>query len=342
MRRISLFVLISLCLPWVVGAQEGKAPGMPPAPVVVAPVSSGMIAPEAEFVGTVDGRVEKVSFEEGQKVKRGAELVRMSADLLEKSLASLQASYEQALAELEKARLDFKRAETLYKEQSVAEQFYDDARFAVKTLEKKAQSLKADVERTKTEMEKKSVKAPFDGVVIEKKTEVGEWLSPGKAVATIANEDTMDIIVDAPGRIVPFIRPGMSARAQVSGGEISGTIATIISRGDVPTRTFPVKIRVKNNGRLIEGLEARVALPTAEKQQCLVVSRDAVITQFGQMVLFTVENAMAKMHAVKVVGYDGMNAGVEAPDLKEGMQAIVKGNERVREGQPVQIVKGTE
>jgi membrane fusion protein (multidrug efflux system) len=354
MRRTLLSILIVLCLLSILHAQEGKPPGIPPANVVVAPVSSGTIAPEAEFVGTVfykevsevaaevSGRVETVSFEEGQRVKRGAQLVKMSADLLEKSLASLQASYEQVLTELEKAQLDLKRAQKLYQEQSVAEQFYDDARFAVKTLEKKAQSLKADVERTKTELEKKTIKAPFDGVVIEKTTEVGEWLAPGTAVATIASEDTLDIVVDVPGSIVPFIKPGMSTTARVNGAEVQGTIITIISRGNVATRTFPVKMRVKNNGSLIEGLEAKVMLPTGEKQKCLIVSRDAVISAFGQTVVFTVENNTAKMHAIDVIGYEGLNAGVRAADLREGMQAIVKGNERVREGQPVQMVKGTE
>lgn len=332
-------------------AQEGKPDGAPPANVVVTKVSDGMIAPESEFIGTVyyketsnvasevNGKVETLYFEEGQKVKQGFELVRLSSDLLEKTLESLQASYEQVLTELEKAQKDLKRMEKLYREKSLEEQAYDDAAYSVKSLEKKSDALKADVERSKTEIEKKTIKAPFDGVVVEKKTEVGEWLAPGDPVATIAREDIMDILVEVPDKILPFIKPGMNVRAHVNRSEINGTIITIIPRGNVATRTFPVKIRVKNGGNLIEGLEAKVTLPIAERQKCLIVSRDAIISQFGQTVLFAVENSTAKMHPVKVIGYDGMNAGVEAMGLKEGMNVVIKGNERIREGQPVQIIK---
>ena len=72
--------------------------------------------------------------------------------------------------------------EKLYRENSLEEQAYDDALYSAKSLEKKADALKADVERSKTEIEKKSIKAPVDGVVVEKKTEVGEWLAPGDFV----------------------------------------------------------------------------------------------------------------------------------------------------------------
>jgi multidrug efflux pump subunit AcrA (membrane-fusion protein) len=45
------------------------------------------------------------------------------------------------------------------------------------------------------------------------------------------------------------------------------------------------------------------------------------------------------MIPVTVVGYDGMNAGIQAQGLKEGMKVVVKGNERLREGQPVTITE---
>jgi multidrug efflux pump subunit AcrA (membrane-fusion protein) len=76
---------------------QGTKPGVPPpAAVVVSEVKDGFVAPEAEFVGTVfylevsdvaaevNGRIEVVSFEEGQRIKAGHVLVRLNADLLEK------------------------------------------------------------------------------------------------------------------------------------------------------------------------------------------------------------------------------------------------------------------
>jgi multidrug efflux pump subunit AcrA (membrane-fusion protein) len=105
----------------------------------------------------------------------------------------------------------------------------------------------------------------------------------------------------------------------------------------VATRTFPLKIRVKNSANLKEGMQARVALPVAEKKEALIVPRDALITMFGKTVIFAVIDSKAKMIPVAVIGYEDAAAGVNASGLEEGMKVVVKGNERLREGQGVSL-----
>jgi multidrug efflux pump subunit AcrA (membrane-fusion protein) len=127
----------------------------------------------------------------------------------------------------------------------------------------------------------------------------------------------------------------MDLSVKAGGGVVKGRVFAVVPRGDVATRTFPLKIRINNSASLKEGMEARVELPTAEKKQSLVVPRDAVITMFGRTVLFAVVDSKAKMIPVKVIGYEDATAGVNAQGLKEGMKVVVKGNERLRDGQPV-------
>lgn len=340
-----LLIVFSFALP--LNAQEKGRGGMPPAKVVVSDVKTGMVAEKSEFIGTVyyvevsevasevNGKVEDVRFEEGQRVKKGSILVRLRSDLLEKQLIANRSSYEQVLVEREKAILDLKRIEDLIKQGSVSEQLYDEHRFRVMSLEKRAASLKADVERIEVELKKKRIRAPFDGVVIERAVDRGEWLSPGSKVATIARDDTVDVVVDVPERVIRYVKEGMSLSVKAGGGVVKGKVFAIVPKGDVATRTFPLKIRIKNSASLIEGMEARVALPIAEKKHGLVVPRDAVITMFGRTVVFAVVESKAKMFPVKVTGYEGGMAGVNAHGLKEGMKVVVKGNERLRDGQPV-------
>ena len=80
-------------------------------------------------------------------------------------------------------------------------------------------------------------------------------------------------------------------------------------------------------------------MPVGKPSKTLVVPRDAVIVVFGQTVVFTVDNAKAAMLPVNVLGYDGLIVGGEAPGWKEGMQVVVDGNERLRNGQSVVIQK---
>ena len=320
---------------------------MPPAQVVVSDVKTGMVAEESDFIGTVyyvevsevasevNGKVERVSFEEGQRLKRGDVLVSLSADLLEKQLAATRASYEQVLIEHEQAILDLKRVENLIKEGSISEQLYDEQRFKVKGLEKKAASIRADVERIGVDLGKKRIRAPFGGVVVERAVDRGEWLSPGSKVATIAKDDTVDVVVNVPEGIIQFAREGMDLAVEAGGRVVTGNVFAVVPRGDVATRTFPLKIRIKNPGYLKEGMEARVALPIAEKKKALIVPRDAVINLFGRTVVFAVIDSKAKMIPVKVIGYEGMMAGVNVSGLEEGMKVVIKGNERLTDGQSV-------
>ncbi len=314
--KITLFIFIMLN-----SSSLYAQGGMPPSNVVVSDVNTGMIAPESEFIGTVyfqevsdvssevDGKVEEVNFKEGQRVKKDAVLVKLNSDLL--------------MSDLKKAMLDFKRAENLRKEDLISEQSYDESRF--------------EKERLEIELRKKHIRAPYDGVVIKKHVDRGEWLSPGSAVATMAADDLVDIIAEVPEEIVGYIEQDMGVTVKTGGAEIKGKVFAVIPRGDISTRTFPVKIRIKNRLSLKEGMEARVFLPTGRKQETLTVPRDAVLSMFGMTVIFTVIDSKAKMIPVKVAGYKGLKAGISADGLSEGMKVVVKGNERLRDGQAVII-----
>jgi RND family efflux transporter MFP subunit len=326
---------------------QDKPKGPPPAVVGVATVKSGNVVPQTEFIGTVfyeevsdvasevSGRVEEVRFEEGQHIKKNQVLIKMGADILQKRLLATSASYEQVLTELEIARIELKRMEKLYQKKSISEQSYDEDRFEVKGIEKRADSLRAEVERIEIELQKKIIRAPFDGVVIKRHVDRGEWLAEGATVAILAKDDVVDIVVDVSEKFIPYIKIGMPVRAIINGNEISGSVLAIVPRGDVATRTFPVKIRTPNTLGLIEGMSARVVLPVGKSIKTRIVPRDAIIAAFGQTVVYAVRDSKALQIPVNVIGYQGLAAGVEGPGLAEGMQVVVKGNERLRNGQTV-------
>ena len=152
---ISLSIIILLCVHFV--SAQGKE--MPAAKVVVAKVDSGVIAPEIEFVGSVyyqevselaaevSGKVQEVNIEDGQRVKKGEILVTLDTQLLRKSLQSQKALHEEILADIEEAERDLRRQEDLFKKGFASEQQYDEARFALQGLIKKAASARAEVER---------------------------------------------------------------------------------------------------------------------------------------------------------------------------------------------------
>lgn len=346
---IALLVYPLLFPSWLWGQQKSQK--MPPASVSVAKVMRGQIAPQNEFIATIfyqeisetaseiSGLVGVVHFEEGQRVKEKQILVELGSEILGKRIQATTASFEQILSELEIAGIDLTRREELIKKKSISKQSYDENRFRVIGLEKRAASLKAEVERLEIELEKKSIRAPFDGIVITRNVDRGEWISEGETVAVIGKDDIIDVVAEVPERFIQYIKNGMPVSVTANSSNFVGTVNAIVPRGDVATRTFPVKIRTPNEHGLIEGMSARVTLPTGKIMQALIVPRDAVISKFGQNVVYAVVDDKSNMIPVQIVGYDGLSAGVESQGLVEGMFVVVEGNERLRNGQAVVFQK---
>jgi RND family efflux transporter MFP subunit len=344
--RIFLIAILLFSIPAL--AQE-KPKGPPPSLVAVAELREGRVSPQAEFLGTVyyvevsdvaaevAGIVEAVKIEDGQRVKAGQPLVELRTDLLAKRLDATRSSHQQVLAELEVAKIEFGRKEKLFEKGSISEQSYDDNRFRARALERRAASLHAEVERIELEIKKAVIRTPFDGVVIRRSVDRGEWLAEGKTVAVLARDDVIDVMVEVPESYIRQIRSGARVRLSIGGSELEGTVTALIPRGDVATRNFPVKIRAANTQSFIEGMSATVWLPTARTQDALIVARDALISASGRTVVFVLEGAKVRAVPVAVIAYEGAGVGIAAEGLKEGMQVVVKGNERLRDGQEVVV-----
>ena len=349
---VALALILLFPVAEAIGQSKGKGgPPARPAIVSVAEIRPGASQPMSDFVGTVffaqvsdvaaevAGRANVVTFEEGQQVFSGMVLVKLDTTLLGLTIKKNVALYDQARVELEDARKDFQRMESLYKGQSVAVSVYDTSRFRMQGLEKKAAALSFELEHDKLMRRKMTIRSPFDGVVLRRDVDIGEWVSAGATVGVIASDTEVDVVVDVPETILQFLETGRVVSMRHGQRQFTGKIAAVVPRGDVATRTFSVKIRLPNENRLIEGMEARVTLPSGPMVKGLLVPRDAVISKFGRTVVFVNASGAAKMIPVQVQGYDGLMAGIAGPGLESGMQAVVKGNERIRDGQPLKVIK---
>jgi RND family efflux transporter MFP subunit len=338
---------VALVLAVCAAAPSQAQTGRPPSPVVTAKVTSGDMAPQSEFIGTVffteiadvasevAGKVTDLRVTDGQRVSQGDVMVVLSSSLLDKQIRRARALAQHARAEYEFARLEHQRVETLFKSRSVAEGEFDSKRLTADGLLNKYEAAQAELAQLLEELDKKTIRAPFDGVVIDVPVSRGEWMSVGSTVAVVARDDHFDVVVNAPGEAYGVVKPGLPVNVRTAGVEMKGTVFAVIPRGDVATRTFPVKIRVESNGTLAEGMEARVSLPRGVGGETLVVPRDAIISARGEQVVWTVQDGKAVAIPVYVVGFKGLLAGVRADKLKVGMDVVVKGNERLNPGQPV-------
>ncbi|MDH3956368.1 MAG: efflux RND transporter periplasmic adaptor subunit, partial [Desulfobacteraceae bacterium] len=192
------------------------------------------------------------------------------------------------------------------------------------------------------EIKQQKVLAPFSGFVAKEHTQIGEWINKGGPVVTLLDLDNVQITVDVPERYSVLLAPQNNVNVfikNVSNNPFSGKIYAVLPQGNPDSRTFPVRIHLPNQDYKIKGgMEAMVTFNLATEIKALLVPKDAVVTAGDNRLVFTVNDGKASPVPVKIIGYYDGDVAVEG-NLKPGDQIVIRGNERLRPGQPVVVQK---
>jgi RND family efflux transporter MFP subunit len=324
------------------------------APVKVTEIRRVDIAPQVQLIGTAEpkltstvasdigGLVEALDVSEGDFVRKGAVLARLEDTLLQIELKAARANKGDTEAQLRRARTDLKRSTELLATETISDKQYTDDLAEVQSLQARVERLDAEIEHKLDSIAKKTIRAPFSGFVVQEHTEIGEWVEKGGSIVTLADLSIMEVVVDVPERYVPRLVLGGSSRVQLDAlnPEIfTGTITAIIPVGDSASRTFPVKVSIENPNNIIKGgMLCRVSLAIGKPGSVLAVPKDAVVNIGLDHLLYVVQEGKAQPVPVKLGNASDGMVEVKGP-LESGMQVVVRGNERLRPGQPVQIIQ---
>ena len=331
----------------------GKNQGPPPVPVKVAEVKIKTVSEQITLVGTaeaivesivaaeVSGVVEQFPVSEGDFVKKGGLLARLKSTNLHLRLKGAKAGREAIRANLQYAEKELERARKLKDKNSIAEKKYDEALYNQIALYQGFLESEAEIERLKYEIEQKKVVAPFSGFVAKEHTQVGQWINPGGAVATLLDLGRIRITVDVPERYAVMISPDSGVKVvikSISENFLSGKIYAVLPQGNPDSRTFPVRINLPNPDFWIKsGMEAAVTFNLSSTKSAMLVPKDAVVTAGNNRLIFLVANGKAIPVNVKILGYYDGNVAVEG-NLQPGGQVVVRGNERLMPGQAIQVI----
>lgn len=318
-----------------------------PTLVVAEPIKNGIFTQNHYYIGSlyfsersflaseISGVIEEIFVNEGDKVQKNQALARLNSDLLNKEIATKKALLQQAQALLKKSTKDFSRYEELYKSNSIAYKEYEDALFELQAQEANTNAIASQLQLLKTQLQKKIIKAPYNGVVLEKSLKIGEWVSTGANVFKIAKLSPLEATIEVPFSILRSLKIGDDIETSIAGKNYPSKIIAIIPLGDSKTRTFPIKLSIEDTkGELIEGLEVRANLHIQGEKESLLIPRDSIIPTQDGYAIFIIKNNKAKQVMVNIKGYEGFNASIEPLDatLSTEDRVITQGNERLRDG----------
>lgn len=149
----------------------------------------------------VAGRVAEINFKEGQPVAKGQVLVRLDDDVAQAELA-------QAQANLALAQSRYERSNRLQTAGFVSAEAREDAQNQLKLQE-------AAIKLAQAKLEKTTIEAPFDGVIGLRSVSIGEYVTPGQAIAPLEAIDTLKADFRLPERFIANIELGQTLELQV-------------------------------------------------------------------------------------------------------------------------------
>jgi membrane fusion protein (multidrug efflux system) len=285
----------------------------------------------ADLPGTID----KIHFESGQSVHEGDILVELDTRQEKAQLANLE-------AQRDLARINYDRAQQLVKAEVIARSDYDNANAQQKATEAQVGDIRAAIAR-------KTIHAPFSGVLGIRQVSLGQYLAAGQAIVSLQSLDPMYVNFGVPQQNTGEMRPGRSLRVtngDLPGMMFSGKITALDSVINEQTRNIQVQATVANRGnKLRPGMFVQVELPVGQPRQVVPLPASAInYAPYGDSVFIVVEMKDAKgnpyrgvrQQIVKVEGARGDQVAVIS-GINPGDEVVSSGVFRLRNGAPVVV-----
>jgi membrane fusion protein (multidrug efflux system) len=319
----------------------GPAKGGPPPGIAIEAVKVQMVRlPQAlAAVGSlrsdettivrpeIPGRVAEIHFKEGERVAKGAPLVRLDASVQKADLDKARANLVHS-----KSKLD--RAEDLRKQGFISSQARDEAENAYKVAKAEAELMEARVSKT-------TIDAPFAGTIGLRLVSVGDYVKEGQDIVNLEATDPLKVDFRLPEMALSQVKTGQTLQVTLDAipdRAYDGHVYAINPLIDAAGRAVVIRAQVSNrDGRLRPGMFARVRLFTSESRESAMVPEEAIFPVGDDKYVWKVVDGKAVRQKVEIG--QRRDSRVEIVSGLEGNDTVVTaGHLKMRDGIAVKVV----
>ncbi len=278
----------------------------------------------ATIATKLTGTISELPVTMGSRVSKGDLLVKIDAQ-------EITARVNQARTQLEQAQRNLKREEKLLAQNASTPE-------TVKDLQDMVRISSSTLNEAQTMQGYTRISAPFDGMISEKRVDVGDLAMPGVPLLVLDSEKSLQVLADVPEETAIHIKQGdpQDIYIPASGKKIKGRVAELSHAADPATRTVAVKLDIESDPDIRPGQFARILIPSRQKTLILVPQK--AISLFGQMErLFILQSDnRASLRIVR----SGARSGemVEILTGLEPEEKVIISDETLHEGQPIEVV----
>jgi membrane fusion protein, multidrug efflux system len=282
------------------------------------------------------GTVEKIHFESGEAVHQGDILVELDTRQERAQLANIE-------AQRDLAHVQYGRSEQLSKAGVISKSEYDNAAAQQKATEAQVNDVKAAIAR-------KTIHAPFSGILGIRQISLGQYLAAGQAIVSLQSVSPMYVNFGVPQQDAPKMKIGRTVRvtsADVPGAGFSGRITALDSVINEQTRNIQIQATLQNpGGKLRPGIFLQVELPLGESRDVIPLPASAINYAPSGDSVFVVGDMKdektgksykgVRQQIVKLEGSRGDQVAVVS-GLKPGDEVVSAGAFRLRNAAPVEV-----
>lgn len=305
---------------------EAARVGTAPLPQTISAVGSLRSDESVTLRPEVAGRITAILFQEGQRVTKGATLVRLDPAI---NAADLQ----QARANLTLAQAKYDRAVDLAGRNFISGQAKDEAKNNLDVAQ--AAIALAEAKLAKTEL-----KAPFSGIIGLRVVSIGDYVKEGADLVNLEAIDPLKVDFRVPETFMTQVRVGQPVEVALDalpGRTYEGKVIALNPLVDAAGRAIVIRAQVRNQDTTLRpGMFARVTLITRAERDALVVPEEALVPQGSERYVFRVIDGKAVR--VKVETGQRRDGKVEIlSGLTKGDVIVTAGQLKLREGSAVRV-----
>ena len=290
------------------------------------PIQVGSVLIQGDIVAQMD------------TARLGIELVAAEADL-----AIASAGLEISQAQADRALKAFERAQELTANASITGAQLDDRASAMAEAQGGVAQARARINAAENainlaryNLSNATVRAPFDGIVLEVFAQPGQFATSGSSVATLLDISTMEVSANVPSRYIEGLEIGREVQGRNDAGDtLSMTLRSVLPTEFSETRTRPVRFSLAQvESSFAIGQPITLDIPIGVTRDVLAVPKDALVQARGGWTAFVNEDGKASPRTV-TIGAALDDTFEVLSGLVVGDEVVVRGNERLRPGQDI-------
>lgn len=306
----------------------------------------------AVLSSAVAGLVVDIQVDEGHRVEAGEVLLSLDAELAELALERSKAELRQSETALQDARRRLTDAEAIGMEQAIARTDIESLRAEVLNDEAALAASRAALREQEGIIARHTLRAPFSGVISERQTELGEWVSPGDGLLELVATENLRFDFRVAQEYFSALKPDTPVEVALDAipdRVIRGRIDTIVPIKNPGARTFLVRVVAQNVAAdetlaITPGMSVRARLKLDAGRQGIAVSRDALLRFPDGRITVWVIDEEGELPVVREqlvqTGFEFEGLVEITSGLTDGQLVVTRGNEMLQDGQEVTILPG--